>query len=79
MKTKPNISASVNSEPRLFAEQPSAAAGTGKQPSHEENGPGRAEIRKGEHRLMGSRQSQRPVERSDQSRKHGRHAGPKKA
>lgn len=31
--------------------------------------PGREEIRKTTHRVMGSRQSQRPLERSDQPRK----------
>ena len=31
--------------------------------------PGRSEIRKTTHRVMGSRQSQKPVERSDQARK----------
>jgi hypothetical protein len=37
----------------------------------------RKEIRETEHRTAGSRQTQRPVERTDQSRKHGRHAGPR--
>jgi hypothetical protein len=31
--------------------------------------PGRGEIRQTTHRVMGSRQSQRPIERSDQARK----------
>ncbi|MES2466523.1 MAG: hypothetical protein V4675_04415 [Verrucomicrobiota bacterium] len=39
----------------------------------------RAEIRTTSHRVMGSRESQRPVERTNQSRKHGRHAGPRES
>ena len=39
----------------------------------------RDEIRTTTHRVMGSRESQRPAERSDQNRRHGRHAGPRKS
>lgn len=46
----------------IHTEEKPAARGT-------HGSPGRGEIRKTTHRVMGSRQSQKPVERSNQARK----------
>jgi hypothetical protein len=70
-KKKADTSSGVTAILKLSTQPVTEAIHTKEEPGARgtHGSPGRSEIRQTTHRVMGSRQSQRPLERSDQQRK----------